>query len=167
MTEETQRKTDATDMSLEQLVRLKKKLNQSITYGNSTLNAQQVTELQRMDATQWAKVKRDYDEWTKKMQTNVLVLFAVAAVGVAAWFYFKSWIGMAGAVCAIYAVANICRREGRREGYMDGYDAGFEGGVNRALGISDKEILEIHEMATEMKIDDISVAAFDKQKPDQ
>jgi hypothetical protein len=46
------------------------------------------------------------------------------------------------------------------------YDAGFEGGFNRALGISDKEALEIHEKATEMKIDDISVAAFDKQKPD-
>src|SRR6266404_319744 len=157
MANEEQPKSDATGMSFEQLVRLKKELNHSITYGNSNLNARQVTELQTMDATQWAKVKRDYDEWTKKMQANVLVLFAVAAVGVAACFYFKNWIGMAGAVCAIYAVANICRREGCREGYMDGYDAGFENGVNRALGISDKEILEIHEMATEMKIDDISV----------
>jgi len=47
---------------------------------------------------------------------------------------------------------------------VDGYDAGFEGGFNKALGISDKEALEIREKATEMKIDDMNVAAFDKHK---
>ena len=153
-------------MSLEQLVRLKKEVGQSINYGNSRLNAIQVTELQRMDATQWAKVKRDYHEWAKGMRVNVLVLLAIAVGGIILWLYFKNWIGIAGAICAVYAVINICKREGHREGYMDGYDAGFEGGVNRALGISDKEALEVHEMATEMKIDDLSVAALDKKKSD-
>jgi hypothetical protein len=78
-----------------------------------------------------------------------------------------SCVELAGAVCALYAVAEVFKREGHREGYVDGYDAGFEGGFNRALGISDKDVREIHEKATEMKIDDISVAAFDKQKRDQ
>lgn len=53
----------------------------------------------------------------------------------------------------------------RREGYVDGHDAGFESGINRALGISDKEALEIHEMSTEMQIDEYIVAAFDEKKP--
>jgi hypothetical protein len=117
-----------------------------------------------MDAAQWAKVRRDYAEWIKRMRINVLVPIAIAVVGVAVWFYFKNWIGIVGAVCAIYAVGELFKREGHREGYIDGYDAGFEGGFNRALGISDKEATEIHERDTEMKIDDMSVAAFDKHK---
>jgi hypothetical protein len=151
-------------MSLEELVRLKKQVGQSITYGNSGLNARQVTEMRKMDATQWAKVRHDYDNWIKRLQVNVVVLVAVAVAGIFLWFYFKNWIGVAGAVGAIYAVAVIFKREGHREGYMDGYDAGFEGGINRALGISDKEALEIHEMSTEMQIDDHMMAAFDKKK---
>ena len=70
-------------------------------------------------------------------------------------------------MCAILAGGNLFKREGHREGYIDGYDAGFEGGFNKALGIGEKEVTEIHERATEMKIDDLSVAAFDKQKPNQ
>jgi hypothetical protein len=98
---------------------------------------------------------------------NTPTLLAVVVGGIVLWFYFKNWIGIAGVVCGIYAAAEIFEREGHREGYVDGYDAGFECGFNRALGISDKEAIEIHEKATEMKIDDISVAAFDKQKPDR
>jgi hypothetical protein len=156
---------DAANMTVEQAIRLKKELNQAITYGRSNLNARQVTELQKIDAAQWAKIRREYDEWYKRMQTNPLILFAIAAAGVAAWFYFKNWIGTIGLVCAILVGGNLFKREGHREGYIDGYDAGFEGGFNRALGISDKETTEIHERDTEMKIDDMSVAAFDKQKP--
>jgi hypothetical protein len=168
MADEEQSKNDVTAMSLEELVRLKKDVNQSITFGNSGLNARQVTELQKMDAKQWAKVRSDYREWAKGMRVlNIPVLLAIAVGGIVLWFYFKNWIGIVGAVCAVYAVAEIFKREGHREGYVDGYDAGFEGGFNRALGISDKEALEIHEKATEMKIDDISVAAFDKQKPNE
>jgi len=167
MSNEEQPKYDATGMSLEQLVRLKKDVNESITFGNSGLNARQVTELQKMDAKQWAKVRSDYREWAKSMRVlSNLVLLVLAGVGIVLWFYFKNWIGVAGAVCAVYAVAEVFKREGHREGYVDGYDAGFEGGFNRALRISNKDALEIHEKATEMKIDDISVAAFDKQKPD-
>src|SRR5260370_38524896 len=162
MTEERP-KNEAANLGVEDLVRLKQQLNQSITYGNSNLNARQISQLQSMDAAQWAKVRRVYDEGIKGMHVNSLVLFAVAAVGIAVWLYFKNWIGVVGLTCAIYAGAQIFKREG----YMDGYDAGFEGGFNRALGISDKEATEIHERATEMKIDDLSVAAFDKQKPDQ
>jgi len=155
---------DAANMSLEQMVRLKKELNQSITYGRSNLNARQVTELQAIDAAQWAKIRRDYAEWIKRMRVNVMVPSAIAVVGVSAWLYLRNWIGFIGAVCAIYAVGELFKREGHREGYMDGYDAGFEGGFNRALGITDKEAAEIHEKDTEMKIDDMNVAAFDKQK---
>jgi len=158
---------DNASMTVEQAVRLKQELNQSITYGRSNLNARQVTELQKIDAAQWAKIRREYDQWIKQMQTNPLILFAITAAGVAAWFYFKNWVGAIGVVCAILAGGNLFKREGHREGYIDGYDAGFEGGFNRALGISDKEAIEIGERATEMKIDDLSVAAFDKQKPDQ
>jgi hypothetical protein len=166
MADEEPKSADA--VSLEQLVRLKKDVNESITFGNSGLNARQVTELQQMDADQWAKVRSDYREWAKSMRVlNNLVLLVLAGVGIVLWFYFKNWIGIAGAVGAVYAVAEVFKRAGHREGYVDGFDAGFEGGFNRALEISDKEALEIHEKATEMKIDDISVAAFDKQKPDQ
>src|SRR5260370_12202586 len=166
MTEERP-KNEAANMGVEDVVRIKQQLNQSITYGSSNLNARQISQLQSMDAAQWAKVRRGYDEGIKGMHVNSLVLFAVAAVGIAVWLYFKNWIGVVGLTCAIYAGAQIFKREGHREGYMDGYDSGFEGCFHRALGISDKEALEIHGKATEMKIDDMNVAAFDKRKPDQ
>lgn len=165
MTDENQLKNDAAGMSLEELVRLKKQLDQSITYGSGGLNARQVTELGKMDSTQWAKVRCDYDDWDKRLHVNVLVLVAVAVGSIFLWRYFKNWIGIAGAVGALYAIAKIFTRVGHREGYIDGYDAGFESGINRALGISDKEAIELHEMSTEMQIDDRMVAAFDKTKP--
>jgi hypothetical protein len=165
MTDQDRSKIDAAGMSLEELARLKKQVDESITYGNSGLNARQVTEMRKMDAGQWAKVKHDYDNWIKRLQVNVAVLVAVAVAGIVLWLYFKNWIGLIGAIGAIYVVAKIFTREGHREGYMEGYDAGFEGGINRALGISDKEALEIHEMSTEMQIDEHMVAAFDKKKP--
>jgi hypothetical protein len=164
MAEEQPPKNNAADMSVEDLVRLRQQVNQSIIYGNSNLNARQISQLQSMDAAQWAKIRQDYAKWNKR---SPLVPIAIAVMGVAAWFYFKNWIGIVGVVSAIYAIGELFRREGHREGYMDGYDAGFEGGFNRALGISDKEAAEIHEKATEMKIDDMNVAAFDKHKPDQ
>src|SRR5882762_8272764 len=94
---------DNADLTVEQLVRLKKDLNESITCGHSNLNARQVTELQKIDAAQSAKIRREYDEWYKRMRTNPLILFAIAAAGIAAWFYFKNWIGSIGLVCAILA----------------------------------------------------------------
>jgi len=158
---------DAANLSVEQALRLKKELNQSITYGRSNLNARQVTDLQKIDAAQWAKVRRDYAEWIKRMRVNAMVPIAIALMGAAMWLYLRNWIGLIGLICAIYALGELFKREGHREGYIDGYDAGFEGGFNRALGINEKEAAEIHERATEMKIDDRSVEAFDKQKPDQ
>jgi hypothetical protein len=155
---------DAANMTVEQAVRLKQELNQSITYGRSNLNARQVTELQKIDAAQWAKIRLDYAEWIKGVRVNALVPIAIALMGVAMWLYFKNWIGIVGVVCAIYALGELFKREGHREGYIDGYDAGFEGGFNRALGIGEKEVTEIHERDTEMKIDDMSVAAFDKRR---
>jgi hypothetical protein len=157
----------AANMTVEQAVRLKKELNQSITYGRSNLNARQVTELQKIDAAQWARVRRDYAEWIKRIRVSALVPIAIALMGAAMWLYFRNWIGLIGLICAIYALGELFKREGHREGYIDGYDAGFKGGFNRALGISDKESAEIHEKDTEMKIDDMNVAAFDKHKPDQ
>lgn len=151
-------------MTVEDLVRLKQQVNQSITYGNSNLNARQVTDLQKIDAAQWAKIRQDYAKWNKR---SPLVPIAIALMGAAMWLYFKNWIGVIGVICAIYALGELFRREGHREGYVDGYDAGFEGGFNRALGISDKEAIEIGEKDTEMKVDDMNVAAFDKHKPDQ
>jgi len=155
---------DAANMTVEDLVRLKQQVNQSITYGNSNLNARQVTDLQKIDAAQWAKIRQDYAKWNKR---SPLVPIAIALMGAAMWLYFKNWIGVIGVICAIYALGELFRREGHREGYVDGYDAGFEGGFNRALGISDKEAIEIGEKDTEMKVDDMNVAAFDKHKPDQ
>jgi len=155
---------DAANMTVEDLVRLKQQVNQSITYGNSNLNARQVTDLQKIDAAQWAKIRQDYAKWNKR---SPLVPIAIALMGAAMWLYFKNWIGVIGVICAIYALGELFRREGHREGYVNGYDAGFEGGFNRALGISDKEAIEIGEKDTEMKVDDMNVAAFDKHKPDQ
>src|SRR6267142_5344464 len=155
---------DAANMTVEDLVRLKQQVNQSITYGNSNLNARQVTDLQKIDAAQWAKIRQDYAKWNKR---SPLVPIAIALMGAAMWLYFKNWIGVIGVICAIYALGELFKREGHREGYVNGYDAGFEGGFNRAVGISDKESAEIHEKDTEMKIDDMNVAAFDKHKPDQ
>jgi hypothetical protein len=31
------------------------------------------SELQKIDASQWAKIRREYDQWIKKMQTNPLM----------------------------------------------------------------------------------------------
>jgi len=91
----------AANMTVEQAVRLKKELNQSITYGRSNLNARQVTELQKIDAAQWAKVRRDYAEWIKRIRVSALVPIAIALMGAAMWLYFRNWIGLIGLICAI------------------------------------------------------------------
>ena len=93
------------------------------------------------------------------------MLIAIAALGLIMWFYFKSWIGRVGIVCAILAAGAIYKRKNHREGYIDGYDDGFQAGVNKALGISDEIAGQIGQMAIDMEIDDRTVEAFDKQKP--
>ena len=122
----------ASELTVQQGYRLKQKIEESITYGPG-LNAREVESLKRLSADQWSKIRREYDEWIKGMQTcsNMLLIVVAAAGGFVCIRYTtrKGWLGWAAitaGMLAFYAVAALFKREGHREGYMDGYDAGFE-----------------------------------------
>jgi hypothetical protein len=158
------------NVSVEEAYRLMDRINNSITYGPG-LNARQVAELERLTAEQWAKVRQDYDEWSKQMQScKNWVLLAIALSSGYAFVHYlnwKGWIGwaaIAAGVLALYAAGSMFRRDGHREGYFDGYEAGFSAGVNKAYGIDEKEAQDISERATDMEFNELVVNAFDRKK---
>jgi hypothetical protein len=59
------------------------------------------------------------------------------------------------------------KREGRREGYIKGNEAGYEEGIYKSLGIKDKEIAEIKQMATKMEIGGMLVRQMDDRETDK
>ena len=155
-------------LPLDQLIRLKHEVDTSISYGKVGVNAKTISELHRLSAEDWVKVRSEYGDWYKKMCTfRAVTLYIIAIVGAAVWIYSRAgvwwWIAVAGLLVALYSAAAIVRRGGHQEGYIDGYDAGFERGVNRVLGLSDEEAVEAAEMATEIQVDENMVRALDKR----
>ena len=148
------------------LIRLKHQLGKSITWGKSDLNALEIEKLTELTREDYARIRKEYREWhSNVINTYVLVVIVPACVGV--FFLPYGWLKIAAVSIGITCFAAISRREGHAEGYIDGYDAGHEAGICKILGIKNKEISEMAETATQMKIDDMVVERMDERKAEE
>lgn len=155
---------DSHPIGVTDAIRLKNSINQFITWGNSNLNALQVEELTKLTANDYARIRTEYREWNfNVVSTVVLVIFTLGSfVG---YIYLPYWwlriISMSIGISCFYTLA---KRDGHAEGYVDGYDAGHEAGIHKTLGVKPAELAEMHEFATEMKIDTMLVKRMDERE---
>ena len=151
-------------MSVQDAIRLKHSLGQSTTWGTSNLNALQVEDLTKLTAEDYARVRKDYRKWNVNVVSTVmLVLITFGSVGGCIYlpFWWLKVIAMSVGISCFYMLA---KRDGHAEGYIDGYDAGHEAGIHKTLGIKPEEFAEMHEFATDMKIDDMLVRRMDERE---
>ena len=151
-------------ISVPDATRLKHTVNQSITFGRSNLNAVQVEELTKLTAEDFARVRKEYREWNVNMVSTIaLVLLTIGCV--VAYFYFTlTWVRVVAIGLGISAFYTLAKRDGHAEGYIDGYDGGHEAGIHKALGIKPEELSEIHEFATDMRIDGMLIERMDERE---
>lgn len=150
-------------VTVEEAIRLKHRLGQEITWGNSDLNALKVEELTKISKEHWQEIRKDYRKWNVSIASNY-VLLGVFVACIVAWFKTSGWLHI-----LLFAVGWLCmytliKRDGHAEGYVDGYDAGYEAGVHKVLGIRNEEIGEMAKMATDMKVDNMLIEKMDERK---
>lgn len=72
------------------------------------------------------------------------------------------WTAVALALVIIWMAAKLGQADGYREGFFVGYENGFEAGINKLIGIDEKESQDIRERATEMEIDSRVIARMNE-----
>jgi len=150
-------------VTVEEAIRIKHRLGEEITWGNSGLNALHVEELTKISKEQWQEIRKDYRKWNVSIASNY-VLLGIFVAGIVAWFKTSGWLHvLIFAVGCVY-MYTLIKRDGHAEGYVDGYEAGHEAGVYKVLSIRNEEIGEMAKMATDMKIDNMLVERMDERK---
>jgi hypothetical protein len=151
-------------MSIEDAIRLKHELNQSITYRG--YNAKQVQEMENLTKEQYAEVNRQLSEIKKSWWffPDYVWVIGIVAAGFCT-LYFSHWIiHIAGLMAMIYCVAQLGYRAGVSYGYVRGYESGHEEGVHKALGIAGDDASDISERAVEMEMDEMLIKKMDERK---
>jgi hypothetical protein len=141
---------------------------ETITWGSSDLNALQLEQLKKFTRDDYVRIRKEYAEWQKNLTVVPSYVYAALGLGaLVAWnVSHTGWVRIVAVVVGITAFYALCRREGHAEGYVEGYEAGHEDGINKAFGIKPEERKELHEFATQMKLDQIHVRAFEKKNPE-
>jgi hypothetical protein len=150
--------------SIPDAIRLKHSINQGITWGNSNLNALQVENLTKLTAEDYARVRKDYREWNANVVSTVALVVMTLGCVIAYMYLSNTWVKVVAISLGISFFYILAKRDGHAEGYVDGYDAGHEAGIHKALGIKPEELTEIHEFATDMKIDTMLIEKMDKRE---
>lgn len=173
MPDQPSESSDATSqdsITVADAIRLKHSLNTSIQWGNSNLNALEVEQLTRLKAEDYARVRADYAKWNGYHNFAMLGAFLACLVG---YFYLDRyyphhfWLQLPLMIVGFLCFYALVKREGHAEGYIDGYDAGHEAGIHKALGIKPEEFTEMHEMATNIKIDSMIIKKLDERTEGQ
>src|SRR5205807_1659295 len=73
------------------------------------------------------------------------------------------WLQLPLMILGYLCFYTLAKRDGHSEGYIDGYDAGHEAGIHKALGIKEDRLSEMHQMATDMKIDSMVIEKLDER----
>ena len=155
---------DSDRISVQDAVRLKHEINQSIKYGG--YNAQQLEELSRLDEKQRTDLNAELlnirKVWWFLPDWTMAVGF-LAACGL--FFYVPGYGARLACIAAmLYCAWQLAYRMGVYYGFMRGYQEGNTSGVKRVLGISDADAADARERAIEMQIDDGVVRRLDEQK---
>jgi len=155
---------DPDKITVQDAVRLKHEVNKSIKY--SSYNAKEVRELGRLNEEQRVRLGTELTNIRKVwwlFPDWVMVVGSIAASS--SLFYFDGVAArIASALAAIYCTTQVAYRLGVYYGFARGYQEGQEQGVHRILGISPDEAQDIHERATEMKMDEGLIKKLDERK---
>jgi hypothetical protein len=155
---------DPNFISVQNAIRLKHSLNQSLTWGNSNLNALEVENLTKLTAEDYARVRKQYREWKFNI-VNTMTMSLLALGSVAAFIFLPNgWLKWIALVVMMICLHHLSRREGHEEGYIRGYDAGYEAGIHKVLGINPEELKRIHGVATEMKVDGMLIKRTEERE---
>jgi len=137
-------------------IRLKYQISQGITFGNTNMNAVEIEEFRKLTAEDYVRIRQEYCKWyhTPRSQFFLSALTLTFVAG-AIILYHYNWglLAVVSGSLAIVTYSKLCSRGGHAEGFVDGYDSGYEAGMNKALNLTDKDLAEIHEFGTDMKID--------------
>jgi hypothetical protein len=162
MSDETK---DPSTMTAAEAYRLKHQLGQSITWGNSGLNALQVQELTKLTAQDFARIRNQYKQNRTGVVFPTYILLALLVACIVVYFLFANgWPKGAALLVGGMCFMTLCERDGHRDGYMEGYENGHDEGIHRVLGIKPEEAAEMREFATQMKIDDMAVGNMNKRE---
>jgi hypothetical protein len=162
MSDET---NDTKTVTVAEIYRLKHELGQSITWGNSGLNALQVEELTKLTAEDYARIRNRYPENRTVVVFPTYSLFAMVALCAAAYFFFNyGWVKVPAVVVGITCLVTVLKREGHAEGYIEGYQIGHDEGIHKVLGIKPEEADKMYEFATKMKIDEMVVGRMNERE---
>jgi len=151
-------------ISVPDAIRLKHSLNQSITWGNSNLNALQIEEFTKLTAEDYARIRKEYRQWNANMVSTIALVVLTLSSVVACMYFSNTWVKSVAIGLAVWFFYILAKRDGHAEGYVDGYDAGHEAGIHKALGIKPEELAEMHEHATDMKIDGMLIEGMDERE---
>lgn len=155
---------DSSKISVQDAIRLKHDLNNSIKYGG--YNAKEIKELERLSEEQRAKLNENLshikNNWWLFPDWVMAIGFLVAGCLL---FYFQSVFARLFCLIAMtYCATQVAYRLGVYFGFSEGFQEGHEEGVDRVLGISPDDSFEISERATEMEMDDMLIRGLDKGK---
>lgn len=161
MSDETK---DPNTMTVTEAYKLKHQLGQSITWGNSGLNALQIQELTELTRDDYARIRADYRKW--RVNVGLTITLVVLALGcvVANVYFTNTWVKIVAMVLGISFFYQLAKRDGHAEGYVEGYEVGHEEAIYKALGIKPEEVAEMREFATQMKIDEMVVGKMNERE---
>jgi hypothetical protein len=159
------------NISPQDMLRVKHSINSDIRYCG--LNAQEIEEKKKITPEQWSAARKWYAELAKMYGYRLRIHWYIVAVSLAAFYFayprqpWRMWTAVALAVVIIYMAGKLGQADGYREGFLAGYENGWDNGINKMLGIDEEESRDIHERATEMKIDSGVIAHLDERKSKQ
>ncbi len=152
------------EISIQDAIRLKHDLNNSIKYGG--YNAKEIKDLESLSESE-RDVLNEHLAHINKVWWFFPDWFMGVGFVVAGFFLFFFQNFPARIFCLvalIYCVTQVAWRLGVYFGYSEGYRGGHEDGVHRALNISPDEASEISDRAREMEMDDRLIGKLDQTK---
>lgn len=152
------------ELSIEDAIGLINNLNQQITIGG--FNAKEISELKNLTKEQYAEVGRQLAGIKKEWWLFPDYIWIIGLIGgFLSILYFQQWIvQIVGLILVLYCTAQLGYRSGVQYGYVRGYESGHEEGVHKALGITPKEAIDMHDRAVEMKMDEMLIKKMDQRK---
>jgi hypothetical protein len=155
---------DPNTMTVAEAYRVKHQLGQSITWGNSNLNALQIEELTKLTRYDYARIRADYRKWHANVGSTITLVVLTLGCVVANAYFTNTWVKIVAMVLGISFYYQLAKRDGHAEGYVEGYEAGHDEAIYKTLGIKPEEVAEMREFATQMKIDDMVVGKMNERE---
>ena len=161
MSDETK---DPNTMTAAEGYKLMHQLGQSITWGNSGLNALQIQKLTKLTRDDYARIRADYRKGRVNVGLTITLVVLALGCAVVNVYFSNTWMKIVAVVLGISFFYQLTKRDGHAEGYVEGYEAGHDEAIYKTLGIKPEEVAEMRECAIQMELEDIVVRNLDERK---